>query len=201
MKKIHPKHFSLFPAIALLVLVLSAFREPGNQLRPRRTAEKQAFSHRDNCIRNPADTGGRTVRLDSAQACIDRFAELMKNHGFSDVAGQRVNIRIRRTSMITTGESFQGQGLLDWLTQTKAQYDAAGKTLMVNIQLGVYDSSYLNTYQPDPALRSKYLNRIAIFIVPYAAPQAAPQGVHPNIAPPPPPPGGGTGYDLGGIYP
>jgi hypothetical protein len=201
MKKIHPKHFRLFPAIALLVLVLSAFRQPGNQIPYEGAKEQHTFSHGNDWIRNPADTGGRTVRLDSAQACIDRFAALMKDHGFSDVAGQKVNIHIKRTSMITTGESFQGQGLLDWLTQTKAQYDAEGKTLMVKIQLGVYDSSYLNTYQADPVLRSKYLNRIAIFIVPYAAPQAAPQGVHPNIAPPPPPPGGGTGYDLGGIYP
>jgi hypothetical protein len=124
----------------------------------------------------------------------------MKEHGFTDASGKKVNIRIRRTSMITTGESFQGKALLDWLNSTAAQYDAAGKTLMIKIQLGIYDSAYLNTYQSDPVLRNKNIGRIGIFIVPYAAAPPVQQGVHANVTPPPPPPGGG-GYDLGGIYP
>src|SRR5664279_6526419 len=68
---------------------------------------------------------------------------------------------------ITTGETFDGKGLLDWLNFTATQYAAAGKTLMIKIQMGVYDMNYLNTYQPDPAKKTASNNRIAIFIIPY----------------------------------
>ena len=78
---------------------------------------------------------------------------------------------------------------------------ADGQTLMISIQMGIYDSSYLNTYQSNPALRSKYLNRIAVFIIPYDGAATAPHQIHANIAPPPLPPGGGTGYELSGSYP
>jgi hypothetical protein len=196
MKNMHPKHRNLLPVIAFLALILSsAFRQPENNLSGHSLQKQQRF-----IANNPADTGGRSVNMDSAQACIDRFEQVMKEHGFSDAAGQKVNIRIRRTSMITTGESFQGKALLDWLNSTAAQYDAAGKTLMIKIQLGIYDSTYLNTYQNDPVLKNKNIGRIGIFIVPYAAAPPVQQGVHANVTPPPPPPGGG-GYDLGGIYP
>jgi hypothetical protein len=196
MKNMQPKHRGFLPVIAFLTLVLfSAFRRPDNHLSGP-LQKQQLFCS----INNPADTGGRSVNMDSAQACIDRFEQVMKEHGFSDAAGKKVNIRIRRTSMITTGEIFQGKALLDWLNSTAAQYDAAGKTLMIKIQLGIYDSAYLNTYQSDPVLRNKNIGRIGIFIVPYAAAPAVQQGVHANVTPPPPPPGGG-GYDLGGIYP
>jgi len=196
MKNMHPKHRNLLPVIAFLALILSsAFRQPENNLSGHSLQGQQRF-----IANNPADTGGRSVNMDSAQACIDRFEQVMKEHGFSDAAGQKVNIRIRRTSMITTGESFQGKALLDWLNSTAAQYDAAGRTLMIKIQLGIYDSTYLNTYQNDPVLKNKNIGRIGIFIVPYAAAPPVQQGVHANVTPPPPPPGGG-GYDLGGIYP
>jgi len=147
------------------------------------------------------DTGGRTVSLDSAQLCINRFATLMKDHGFSDQAGQSVNIRIKKTSMITTGESFSGKNLQDWLTATAAQYTAAGKTLMINVQLGVYDMNYLNTYQPNAALRTTNNNRIAIFLIPYDA--STGQAVHALVAQPNGSGGtqGGTGFDLGGVQP
>ena len=146
------------------------------------------------------DTGGRTVSLDSAQACIDRYAALMKDHGFSDQAGEHVNIRIRRTSMITTGESFNGKNLQDWLNATAESYAQEGKTLMIKIQMGVYDMNYLNTYQPNAALRAASNNRIAIFLIPYDAGNG--QSIRAfNTLPTgstPPPPGG---YDLGGVQP
>jgi hypothetical protein len=151
---------------------------------------------------NRLDSGGRPVSLDSAQRCIDRFEALMKDHGFSDKAGEKVNIHIKRTSMITTGEAFQGKGLLDWLTNTQAQYTAAGKTLMVRIQLGVYDSAYLNTYQTNAKLKKASQDRIAIFLIPYDSAQGPVPVMHAMIAiPGAPPPNGGTGYDLGGIQP
>src|SRR5664279_2434348 len=115
------------------------------------------------------DTGGRAVDLDSAQACINRYTALMNAHGFAKKAGQPINIVLTTTSQITTGESFDGQGLLDWLTTTAAQYTAAGKKLMVKIQMGVYDMNYLKTYQPNAAKRAASNNRIAIFIIPYDA--------------------------------
>jgi len=190
----YPKHRNLLPVIAFLALILSsAFRQPD------RHPSGHLLQQRLFIANNPADTGGRSVNMDSAQACIDRFEQVMKEHGFSDVAGQKVNIRIRRTSMITTGESFQGKAFLDWLNTTAAQYDAAGKTLMIKIQMGIYDSAYLNTYQSDPVLKNKNIGRIGIFVVPYAAAPPVQQGIQANVTPPPS--GGGGGYDLGGIYP
>lgn len=145
------------------------------------------------------DTGGRIVNLDSAQACIDRYAALMKDHGFSDQAGQSVNIRIRKTSMITTGESFDGKNLQDWLNETATAYTQAGKTLMIKIQMGVYDMNYLNTYQPNAALRAASNNRIAIFLIPYDA--ASGQPVKALAAQPLGGTQTGGGYDLGGVQP
>jgi hypothetical protein len=146
------------------------------------------------------DTGGRTVSLDSAQVCINRYAALMAAHGFANQAGLPINIRLKKTSQITTGESFDGKNFLDWLNATAAQYTDAGKTLMIRIQLGVYDMNYLNTYQPNAAMRTASNNRIAIFVIPYDAStgQAAK-----GLAQPMNGTGtsGGTGYDLGGIQP
>jgi hypothetical protein len=146
------------------------------------------------------DTGGRTVNLDSAQACINRFTALMTAHGFANKAGLPINITLTQTSQITTGESFDGQGLLDWLNVTAAQYAAAGKKLMIKVQMGVYDMNYLKTYISDPAKRTASNNRIAIFIIPYDASSgitvrglAQPQGSGGTQ--------GGTGYDLGGVQP
>ena len=145
------------------------------------------------------DTGGRTVNLDSAQVCIDRFAGLMKDHGFSDQAGQTIDIHLTTTSMITTGESFDGKNLRNWLNTTFQQYKSANKKLMIKIQLGVYDLDYLNTYQPNATLRAAGNNRIAIFLIPYDA--ASGQPVKALAALPAGGTGGGTGYDLGGVQP
>jgi hypothetical protein len=146
------------------------------------------------------DTGGRTVDLDSAQACINRFTTLMTAHGFAKKAGLPINITLTQTSKITTGETFDGKDLLDWLTVTAAQYASAGKKLMIKVQMGVYDLNYLKTYQSDPAKRTASNNRIAIFIIPYDASTglsvktlAQPLGGTGTQ--------GGTGYDLGGIQP
>ena len=155
------------------------------------------FSSSDRIIKT--DTG-RIVDLDSAQACINRFSALMTAHGFAKKAGLPINIILTQTSQITTGETFDGKGLLDWLNFTATQYAAAGKTLMIKIQMGVYDMNYLNTYQPDPAKKTASNNRIAIFIIPYDGKSgitvkglAQPMGSGGTS--------GGTGYDLGGIQP
>lgn len=200
--RIKTSHMLQKPAIRhaflLLTVLLFAFRhadgKPGHLL------------FNTSSILNPlkTDTGGRTVSLDSAQACIDRFAVEMKKHGFSDQAGQPVDIHITKTSMITTGEDFNGKNLQDWLNATAAQYTAAGKTLMIKIELGIYDAKYLNTYQPNAALRAANNNRIAIFLIPYAA--GAGGGIQPQISAQPAGGtggggSGGTGYDLGGVQP
>jgi hypothetical protein len=157
-----------------------------------------AFLNTGNEIKT--DTGGRSVSLDSAQLCIARFTAVMKDHGFSNAAGQPVNIHIKKTSMITTGESFSGKNLQDWLNATMTQYASAGKTLVINVQLGIYDDNYLNTYQPNASLRSANKDRIAIFLVPADASTGQP--VHALAAQPGnPPPPGGTGFDLGGVQP
>ena len=169
----------------------TAFLSPG-----RGKNDVAAFSVRE----IKTDTGGRSVSLDSAQLCIARFTTVMQNHGFSSVAGQPVNIHIKKTSMITTGESFSGQNLQDWLNATMAAYASAGKTLVINVQLGIYDANYLNTYQPNASLRSANNNRIAIFLIPADASTGQP--VHALAAQPGnPPPPGGTGFDLGGVQP
>jgi hypothetical protein len=195
----------LLPIVLItgMALVLFAFR-PSDNISRNRPGQRSAASLRDLPSANIPDTGGRAVSLDSANACIDRFEAVMKNHGFSDVAGQKVNIHITRTSLITTGEVFSGKGLQEWLNGTAAQYQAAGKTLMVKVQLGIYDSNYLNTYQSDPALRTRNQDRIAIFLIPFDSLQEVQHKMKGNLAHPPPPPpgsGGGTGYDLGGIQP
>jgi hypothetical protein len=148
------------------------------------------------------DSGGRPVSLDSAQACIDRFTVEMKKHGFSDMAGEDVNIHIKKTSQITTGESFSGASLQQWLNETAAAYAAAGKTLMINIQLGIYDSSYLKTYDTNVASRKASVNRIAVFLIPYDASTpgvSARTLITPNGASSGS--GGGTGFDFGGLQP
>ncbi len=191
--------FFLFTALAAGLVFAFRESESGNQ---KNKNPWQLLSRTLNT--NPAnstDTGGRVVSIDSAQLCIDKFASVMLQHGFSSVAGQKVNIQIKRTSMITTGEVFRGKGLLDWLTQTAAQYNEAGKTLMVKIQLGIYDSTYLNTYQTNAEIKNRYRNRIAIFLMPYDSAQAVQGGIHANAVLPPGSTGGGTGYDLGGIQP
>ena len=147
------------------------------------------------------DTGGRAVNIDSAQACINRFPAYMAQFGFTNPGGQTVNIKIKKSAMLTSGESFNGQDLQNWLNATMAQYAAAGKTLVINVQLGVYDMNYLNTYQPNAAKRAANNGRIAIFLMPADASTgtvvralvAQPDGSGGS--------GGGTGYDLGGLQP
>jgi len=148
-----------------------------------------------------SDSGGRTVNLDSAQVCINRYTALMQAHGFSDPGGKNVNIRIKKTDQLTTGEAFDGKSLQDWLNNTAAAYQQAGKTLMIKIQMGVYDMNYLNTYQPNPNARMKDNNRVAIFLVPYDGATGQPVralGIQPSGGTGT---GGGTGYDLGGLQP
>jgi hypothetical protein len=146
------------------------------------------------------DTGGRTVNIDSAQACINRFPAFMAKHGFSNPGGQPFTSSLTQTSTLTTGESFNAQDLQNWLTATMAQYAAAGKTLVINVQLGVYDLNYLKTYQPNAAKRSASNGRIAIFLMPADASTGtvvralvSPSGSGGS--------GGGSGYDLGGLQP
>jgi hypothetical protein len=147
------------------------------------------------------DTGGRTVNIDSAQACIDRFPAFMLKHGFSNPGGQAFTSTLTKTSMLTTGESFNGQDLQNWLTATIAQYAAANKTLVINVQLGVYDMNYLKTYEPNATKKSANNGRIAIFLIPADA--STGQVVRALVAQPSGSggSGGGTGYDLGGLQP
>ena len=147
-----------------------------------------------------SDTGGRVVSLDSIQSCIDKYVSLMAAHGFTAQAGDPINILLTSTSRITLSETFIGKDLQIWLNKTATQFAAAHKTLMIKMQLGVYDSVYLKRYQPDPVLRAASLNRIAIFIIPYDGSSGQPvhaAGVQPSGGSG----GGGTGYDLGGIQP
>jgi hypothetical protein len=186
--KIKPSILQLLLITGMLILTIS-------------TAHANGFSRQISILNQPliSDTGGRAVNLDSAQACIDRFAALMTAHGFADQAGLPINIRLRKTSQITTGESFNGKDFLDWLNATAAQYAAAGKTMMIRIQMGVYDMNYLNTYQPSAALRAASNNRIALFVIPYDA--STGQAVKALAQPSGGTGNGGTGYDLGGIQP
>ncbi len=183
---------------SLLLLSLFLFSFSNTETTSGRLPRNKIFAPCPSEIKT--DTGGRTVSLDSAQACIARFATLMQAHGFSDQAGQPINIHLKTTSLITTGESFSGKNLLDWLNATEAQYAAAGKTLMVNIEMGVYDMNYLNTYQPDTALRTANNNRIAVFLIPTDASTGQPVRAL-QVQPMGGTGTGGTGYDLGGVQP
>jgi hypothetical protein len=147
------------------------------------------------------DTGGRTVNIDSAQACIDRYPAFMMKHGFSNPGGQAFTSTLTKTSMLTTGESFNGHDLQNWRSATLAQYSAAGKTLVINVELGVYDMNYLKTYEPNATKKSANNGRIAIFLIPADA--STGQVVRALVAQPSGSggSGGGTGYDLGGLQP
>jgi hypothetical protein len=185
------------PTIPQLLLLFSVFLFSFRNIDPGSRSQWAVSSLSDAGIKS--DTGGRIVNLDSAQACIDRFAGLMHDHGFADQAGLPIDIHLTTTSMITTGESFNGNDLLNWLTATSKQYKAANKKLMIRIQMGVYDLNYLNTYQPN---NSSNNNRIAIFLIPYDA--GTGKAVKNLIAVPNGSGGtqqGGTGYDLGGLQP
>jgi hypothetical protein len=152
-----------------------------------------------------ADTGGQVVSLDLVQACINKYDSLMKAHGFSNTAGQPIDLHLTTTAMITNSELFDGLKLQNWIKSTVKEYNSAGKKLMIKIQLGVYDMNYLNVYQPDPALRALYNNRIAVFLVPVdgatgksfqsSAMMAAAAGTGGSGG------SGGTGYDFGGLQP
>jgi hypothetical protein len=187
---------SILPLVALSSVVLFSFRETTPVNRQPATVHQITLA-----TNNPlkTDTGGRAVNLDSAQACIDRFAALMKDHGFADQAGLPIDIHLTTTSMITTGENFDGKNLLNWLTAVSKQYKAANKKMMIKIAMGVYDTDYLNTYDPNNAAAN---NRIAVFLIPYDA--GSGKAVKNLIAVPNGSGGtqqGGSGYDLGGVQP
>jgi len=143
---------------------------------------------------------GRIVSQDSIQQCLKNYRKLMKDHGFSNPGGQPFTQTITATAQLTTGESFSGADLRDWLDATAAAYTQAGKTFSIRVEFGVYDMTYLNTYEPDPARRAKKNNRIAIFLVPYDASSGETLQPHANITGGAPS-GGGGAYDFGGLQP
>jgi hypothetical protein len=143
---------------------------------------------------------GRIVNLDSIQSCLTNYTKLMKAHGFSNPGGQPFTQTITTTAQLTTGESFSGTDLRDWLDATATAYVQAGKTFSIRVEFGAYDMTYLNRYEPDPAKRAKKINRIAIFLVPYDASSGQTLQRQANIAGGTPS-GGGGGYDFGGLQP
>jgi hypothetical protein len=143
---------------------------------------------------------GRIVNQDSIQSCLKNYKKLMKDHGFTNPGGQPFTPTITTTAQLTTGESFSGTDLRDWIDATAAAYTQAGKTFSIRVEFGAYDMAYLNRYEPDPAKRAKKLNRIAIFLVPYDASSGVTLQPHANIAGGTPS-GGGGAYDFGGLQP
>jgi hypothetical protein len=143
---------------------------------------------------------GRIVNQDSIQTCLKNYTKLMKDHGFSNPGGQPFTQTITKTAQLTTGESFSGTDLRDWIDATATAYAQAGKTFSIRVEFGVYDMTYLNRYEPDPAKRAKKNNRIAIFLVPYDASSGLTLQPHANIAGGSPS-GGGGAYDFGGLQP
>ncbi len=153
---------SILHLLFFLSVFLFSFRNADKESRNLKTA------HSLIAIRNEmvTDTGGRTVNIDSAMTCINNFPAFMAQHGFTNPGGQTINLTIPTSSMLTTGESFNGKDLQKWLNATITQYANAGKTLVINVQLGVYDMNYLKTYQPNAAKRAASNGRIAIFLIP-----------------------------------
>ena len=143
---------------------------------------------------------GRIVNKDSIQSCLTNYKKLMKAHGFSNPGGQPFTQTITTTAQLTTGESFNGTDLRDWIDATATAYAQAGKTFSIRVEFGAYDMTYLNRYEPDPAKRAKKNNRIAIFLVPYDASSGQTLQPHANIAGGTPS-GGGGAYDFGGLQP
>lgn len=148
---------------------------------------------------NRLDTG-RIVSQDSIQSCLTNYRKLMKDHGFTNPAGQPFTPTITTTAQLTTGETFSGTDLRDWLNATAAAYAQAGKTFSIRVQFGAYDMTYLNRYEPDATKRAKKLNRIAIFLVPYDSSSGQTLQPHAMVAGGTPS-GGGGAYDFGGLQP
>jgi hypothetical protein len=148
---------------------------------------------------NHLDTG-RIVNMDSIQTCLANYKKLMKSHGFSNPGGQPFNKTIAITDQLTTGESFSGKDLRDWLDATADSYSRAGQTLSIRIEFGVYDMTYLNTYEPNAAKRAKSNNRIAIFLIPYDASSGTTLEPH-AMAATSTTAGSGGAYDFGGLQP
>lgn len=163
-------------------------------------AEK-IFIHRSEMAQREirVDTG-RIVNQDSIQSCLKNYKKLMKEHGFTNPGGQPFTPTITTTAQLTTGESFNGTDLRDWIDATATAYAQAGKTFSIRVEFGAYDMTYLNRYEPDPAKRAKKMNRIAIFLVPYDVSSGITLQPHANIAGGTPS-GGGGAYDFGGLQP
>src|SRR5579864_4935188 len=68
---------------------------------------------------------GRIVNLDSIQTCLKNYKKLMKDHGFSNPAGLPFTQTISTTAILTTGVSFSGSDLRDWLDATATAYAQA----------------------------------------------------------------------------
>jgi hypothetical protein len=143
---------------------------------------------------------GRIVNQDSIQTCLKNYKKLMKDHGFSNPGGLPFTQTITTTAPLTTGESFNGSDLRDWIDATAAAYAQAGKTFSIRVEFGVYDMTYLNRYEPDPSKRAKKNNRVAIFLIPYDASSGVTLQPHANIVGGTPS-GGGGAYDFGGLQP
>lgn len=189
------KPYLLSPLCAFLVILFCTHASAHNNIRYSFAGTVPASLKTDT-------GGGQVVRLDLVQGCIASYNSVMQAHGFSNPGGQPANINITTTAPITTGETFNGKKLLDWLSSTAMEYSKAGKKFMVRIAFGMYNMDYLNVYEPNAALRAKLNGRMAVFLIPIdastgqsfqSAAMVAAAGAGGGS--------GGTGYDFGGLQP
>lgn len=189
-------HKMAIPCSLLLISAfLFSFRNPENNMSPD-LLSGTTYAQMDT---------GRIVNADSIQPCLDNYKILMAKHAFSDPGGQPFGKKIALTDKLTTGESFSGKDLRAWLDATDDEYTSQGKILSIRIEFGVYDMTYLNTYEPNAARRAKSNNRIAVFLVPYDAASGVSLKTHVMAAATATPAGGsgsgGGAYDFGGLQP
>ena len=148
---------------------------------------------------SPTGTGQMVPRADY-QPCIDSFTAVMSRYGITaDIPPVPIKSMPAMTYPITTSESLQGSGLLNFITAVVAKYDPDGKGANLDFQLqsGICTAKFVAAYG-EPAER---IGRISTFIVPAYRNTDAAKAVKAKMKSVTGNDPGSNGYELGGVSP
>jgi hypothetical protein len=148
---------------------------------------------------SPTGTG-QMIPREEYQPCIDSFAAVMGRYGItSDNPPVPIKSMPAMTYPITTSESLQGSGLLDFITAVVMKYDPDGKGANLDFQLqsGICTPKFVTDYGQPAALAG----RISIFVVPAYRTTNAASAVKTKMKAATGGDPGVNGYELGGVQP
>lgn len=124
----------------------------------------------------PDEDYGRVVKIKYVQGCLDRYASLMKKHGFDTAIHPATEPCLTETDKITYAESFRGRELMKFLTaaaRRRAGILNGRKNTTIRVAFGAYTEEYLREYTKNmPTEKASKIikakeNRIAVFLVSY----------------------------------